>query len=147
MTLIGAVALFAVIIVAVLVGQGGGDEDSETADDGGKPTVEVPEGPPPAELEIEDLEEGEGAEAAAGDALAVEYVGVLYDTGEEFDASYNRGVPFDFVLGQGGVIPGWDEGIEGMKVGGQRQLTIPPDLAYGPQGQPPDIPPTPRSSS
>ena len=140
-TLVGALALFAVIIAAVLIGQSGGDDEGDTPAEGEKPTVEVPEGDPPKELEIEDLEEGEGAEAQPGDQLTVDYVGVLYDTGDEFDASYDRGEPFQFVLGQGGVIPGWDEGLEGMKAGGRRQLVIPPDLGYGAQGQPPDIPP------
>jgi len=140
-TLIGAVALFAVIVVAVVIGQGGGDDGDDEPTDTEKPTVEVPEGDPPAELVTEDLEEGEGAEAQPGDQLSVNYVGVLYENGEEFDSSYERGVPFDFPLGGGDVIPGWDEGLVGMKVGGQRQLVIPPDLAYGPQGQPPDIPP------
>ena len=139
-TLIGAAALLVVVIVAVLIGRGG-DESEEAAADGDKPTVEVPEGDPPEELVIEDLEEGDGEEAAMGDQLTVDYVGVLYDTGEEFDASFNTGQPFEFVLGAGGVIPGWDEGLEGMKVGGRRQLVIPPDLAYGAEGQPPVIPP------
>ena len=139
-TLVGSLALFAVIIAAVLIAQGGDDEGDAPADSE-KPTVEVPEGDPPSELEIEDLEEGEGAEAQRGDSLTVDYVGVLYDTGEEFDASYNRGEPFQFVLGDGGVIPGWEEGLEGMKEGGRRQLVIPPKLGYGAQGQPPDIPP------
>src|SRR5687767_11864129 len=142
-TLIGALALFAVIIAAVLIGQSGGDEEPEsaTAERQDKPEVEIPEGDPPKELVIEDLEEGDGDEAQAGDQLTVDYVGVLYDGGDEFDASFEDPEPFQFVLGQGGVIPGWDEGLEGMKVGGRRQLVIPPDLAYGPEGQPPDIPP------
>ncbi len=141
-TLLGALAIFAVIIAAVLIGQGGGDDDgSETADDGGKPTVEVPEGDPPEELVVEDLEEGEGAEAQAGDELTLDYVGVLYETGEEFDSSYDAGMPLPVVLGEGGVIPGFDQGLEGMKEGGRRQIIIPPDLGYGKQGQPPDIPP------
>jgi peptidylprolyl isomerase len=142
-TLVGALALFAVIVVAVLIGQGGDDEeaDSPAAERQDKPAVEVPDGEPPSELVIEDLEEGDGDEAASGDALTVDYVGVLYANGEEFDASFEGPEPFQFVLGQGSVIPGWDEGLEGMKVGGRRQLVIPPDLAYGPQGQPPDIPP------
>jgi peptidylprolyl isomerase len=142
-TLIGAAALFAVIIAVVLIGQGGDDEPAEpaTAERQDKPEVEIPEGDPPEELVVEDLEEGEGDEAQAGDQLTVDYVGVLYDGGDEFDASFEGPEPFQFGLGQGGVIPGWDEGLEGMKVGGRRQLVIPPDLAYGPQGQPPDIPP------
>jgi peptidylprolyl isomerase len=134
-------ALFGVIIAAVLIGQGGGDDGAET-EDGGKPTVEVPDGPPPEELEIEDLEEGEGAEAQEGDALQVDYVGVLYDTGEEFDNSYDPGkTPLPVTLGEGGVVPGFEQGLEGMKEGGQRQIIIPPDLGYGPQGNPPAIPP------
>ena len=143
-TLIGAVALFAVIIVAVVIGQSGGDDEPAepaTAERQDKPEVEIPEGDPPKELVIEDLEEGEGDEATAGDQLTVDYVGVLYDGGDEFDASFGGPEPFQFALGQGSVIPGWDEGLEGMKVGGRRQIVIPPDLAYGPQGQPPDIPP------
>jgi len=142
-TLIGALALFAVIVVAVLIGQSGGDEEPEStsAERQDKPTVEIPEGDPPKELVIEDLTEGDGDEAQVGDQLTVDYVGVLYDGGDEFDASFEGPEPFQFVLGQGGVIPGWDEGLEGMKVGGRRQLIIPPDLAYGPQGRPPDIPP------
>ena len=107
-----------------------------------KPHVYVPPGEaPPAELVVEDLEEGDGDEATAGASLTVDYVGVLHASGDEFDESFSQPAPFEFVLGQGSVIPGWDEGLEGMKVGGRRQLVIPPDLAYGPQGQPPDIPP------
>ena len=139
-TLIGSAAVLAVIVVVVLIGRGG-DDSEEAPADGEKPTVEVPEGDPPEELEIEDLDEGEGDEVQDGDQVSVNYVGVLYDNGEEFDNSYDRGVPFDFQVGGGQVIPGWDEGLIGMKEGGQRQLVIPPDLAYGPQGQPPDIPP------
>jgi peptidylprolyl isomerase len=88
-------------------------------------------GDPPAELEIEDLVVGDGAEATAGDAVRVNYVGVDWATGQEFDSSWGRGTPFDFQLGVGQVIPGWDQGVEGMRVGGRRVLTIPPDLAYG----------------
>ncbi|MGZ5330770.1 MAG: FKBP-type peptidyl-prolyl cis-trans isomerase [Solirubrobacterales bacterium] len=90
---------------------------------------------------VEDIEEGDGAEAKSGDTVSVNYVGVLYENGEEFDASFNTGQPFEFQLGAGNVIPGWDQGVEGMKVGGRRQLIIPPELAYGAQGSPPDIPP------
>jgi peptidylprolyl isomerase len=131
--------LLAIVVVIVVVANGGdgGDSGEELT----KPVVEVPDGPPPQELEVEDIEAGDGDEAQPGDQLSVQYVGVLYDTGEEFDSSWERGQPFQFQLGSGGVIPGWDQGIEGMKVGGRRQLVIPPDLAYGAQGQPPDIPP------
>ena len=99
-----------------------------------KPEVEAPDGPPPAELEITDLTVGDGAEAAKGDQVSVHYVGVAHSTGEEFDASYNRGAPLDFPLGAGRVIKGWDDGVAGMKVGGRRRLVIPPHLAYGDRG-------------
>ena len=95
-TLIGALALFAVIIVAVLIGQGGGDDESDepaTAERQDKPEVEIPEGDPPSELVIEDLEEGEGDEAQPGDQLTVDYVGVLFDGGDEFDASFEGPEP------------------------------------------------------
>ena len=138
-TLAGAVAFLVVMVAIVLIAQGGGDDESTETPT--KPEVEVPSGPPPDELVVEDLEEGDGAEAQAGDTLTVHYVGVIYDSGEEFDSSYERGQPIDFVLGTGGVIPGWDQGLEGMKEGGRRQLVIPPDLAYGKAGDPPDIPP------
>ena len=92
-------------------------------------------------LEIKDLEEGTGAEAKAGDEVTVQYVGVNYKNGKEFDASWDRGEPFAFQLGAGMVIPGWDQGVEGMKVGGRRELIIPPELAYGPEGSPPAIGP------
>jgi peptidylprolyl isomerase len=106
-----------------------------------KPKVEVPKGQPPAGLQIEDLAEGTGSTATTGDTVTVHYVGVSYSTGKQFDASWDRGQPFQFQLGAGMVIPGWDEGLVGMKPGGRRELIIPPDLAYGPQGSPPDIPP------
>lgn len=138
--LIVSAALLAVVVVIVVVANGGGD-DEDPGEGLTKPVVEVPEGPAPKELEIEDIEVGDGAEATSGSQVSVQYVGVLLDTGEEFDASWDSGQPFDFQLGAGSVIPGWDQGVEGMKVGGRRQLVIPPDLAYGAQGQPPDIPP------
>ena len=99
-----------------------------------KPEVDAPEGPPPTELEITDLTVGDGAEAGPGDQVSVHYVGVAHSTGEEFDASYNRGAPLDFPLGGGRVIKGWDDGVAGMKVGGRRRLVIPPHLAYGDRG-------------
>ncbi|GAB2573694.1 FKBP-type peptidyl-prolyl cis-trans isomerase [Microlunatus antarcticus] len=99
-----------------------------------KPEVEAPDGPPPTELEITDLTVGDGAEAGKGDQVSVHYVGVAHSTGEEFDASYNRGAPLDFPLGAGRVIKGWDDGVAGMKVGGRRRLVIPPHLAYGDRG-------------
>jgi peptidylprolyl isomerase len=100
----------------------------------GKPEVDFPGGEPPAKLEITDIWEGEGKEASAGDNVEVHYVGVAYSTGEEFDASWNRGEPLRFQLGAGHVIAGWDQGVQGMKVGGRRQLIIPPGLAYGNRG-------------
>jgi peptidylprolyl isomerase len=82
-----------------------------------------------------------GKPAKAGDQVTVQYVGISFLNGRQFDASWDRGEPFQFQLGAGSVIPGWDQGVEGMKVGGRRQLVIPPDLAYGPQGSPPTIGP------
>ena len=99
-----------------------------------KPEIDFPGGEPPKNLEITDVWEGDGAVAKAGDTVAVHYVGVAYSTGEEFDASWNRGEPLQFRLGVGQVIAGWDQGVQGMKVGGRRQLIIPPDLAYGDRG-------------
>jgi peptidylprolyl isomerase len=131
------------LVVAVILATSGGEESSEPFDPDSisKPEVEVPDGEPPKELEIEDITEGEGTEAAAGDTLTMQYVGVNYSNGEEFDSSWESGEPFSFQLGAGSVIPGWDQGIAGMKVGGRRQLIIPPDLGYGAQGSPPDIGP------
>lgn len=106
-----------------------------------KPKVTVPSGPPPKQLEVKEIEEGNGATAKAGDTVSVQYVGVGYESGEEFDASWDRGEPFTFQLGAGMVIPGWDQGVEGMKVGGRRELIIPPELAYGATGSPPAIGP------
>ena len=100
----------------------------------GKPEVDFPGGEPPADLEITDIWEGTGAEAKAGDQVHVHYVGVAFSTGEEFDASWDRGQPLAFRLGAGQVISGWDQGVAGMKVGGRRQLVIPPHLAYGDRG-------------
>jgi peptidylprolyl isomerase len=99
-----------------------------------KPEIDFPEGPPPADLEITDLTVGDGPEAGPGDQVSVHYVGVAHSTGEEFDASYNRGAPLDFPLGAGRVIAGWDTGVTGMRVGGRRRLVIPPHLAYGDRG-------------
>ena len=99
-----------------------------------KPEVEFPYGDPPDDLQIVDITIGSGPEAGPGDNVAVHYVGVAYSTGEEFDASYNRGDPLEFRLGAGRVIAGWDTGVAGMKVGGRRQLTIPPHLGYGDRG-------------
>ncbi|BCK52899.1 FKBP-type peptidyl-prolyl cis-trans isomerase [Nocardia wallacei] len=97
-----------------------------------KPQVEFQEGPAPTELVIKDIVEGDGPEAVAGGTVEVHYVGVEYDTGEEFDSSWSRGESITFPLR--GLIQGWQDGIPGMKVGGRRQLTIPPELAYGAEG-------------
>ena len=99
-----------------------------------KPEIDFPGGEPPAELEITDIWEGDGPVASAGDRVTVHYVGVAHSTGEQFDASWDRGEPLSFQLGAGKVITGWDEGVQGMKVGGRRQLIIPPGLAYGDRG-------------
>jgi len=99
-----------------------------------KPEIDFPGGEPPAELEIKDIWEGDGPVAKAGDTVSVHYVGVAFSTGEEFDASWNRGTPLQFKLGVGQVIAGWDQGVQGMKVGGRRQLTIPAHMAYGDRG-------------
>lgn len=107
-----------------------------------KPTVTVPKGPPPKHLVIKDLVRGTGAVATKSSTVTVQYVGVLYKTGKQFDASWNDGAgqPIQFPLSTG-VIKGWTEGIPGMRVGGRRELIIPPDLAYGKKGRPPKIPP------
>ncbi|MFI5026102.1 MAG: FKBP-type peptidyl-prolyl cis-trans isomerase [Solirubrobacterales bacterium] len=101
----------------------------------------MPNGAPPKQLVVEEIEEGTGAVAKAGDVVTVQYVGVNYENGKEFDSSWSRSEPFTFNLGAGEVIPGWDQGITGMKVGGRRELIIPPELAYGESGRPPSIGP------
>jgi peptidylprolyl isomerase len=106
-----------------------------------KPKIAKPSGPPPKKLKIIDLKKGRGPPVKSGDQVTVQYVGVLYKTGQQFDASYDTGQPFPFQLGAGSVIPGWDKGVVGMRAGGRRQLIIPPALAYGSQGSPPKIPP------
>jgi peptidylprolyl isomerase len=106
-----------------------------------KPKIPRSSGSAPTQLKVEDLIEGDGAAAKTGDKVSVQYVGVLFSNGKQFDASWdNDKKPFEFTLGSGQVIAGWDQGIVGMKVGGRRKLTIPPDMAYGAQGQPPSIP-------
>ena len=99
-----------------------------------KPIVTIPDGPPPGELLIEDVEIGDGPEAVAGQPVNVHYVGVSWSTGEEFDSSWSRSELFSFPLGSGQVIAGWDQGVAGMRVGGRRRLTIPPHLGYGERG-------------
>jgi peptidylprolyl isomerase len=105
-----------------------------------EPTVKPPEGEAPKALETKDLITGTGPEAKDGDMVTVNYVGIIYSTGKEFDASWKRHEPFSFTLGKGQVIPGWDQGVLGMKVGGRRELVIPAALAYGSKGSPPTIP-------
>ncbi len=150
--------LLMIVACAALVLAGcGGDDDSSSeptqasgsaapessgdASNRGKPEVALPDGEPPQQLEETDLIEGTGKEAKSGDQVTVQYVGVGYESGEEFDSSWSRAKPFPFTLGAGEVIPGWDQGVEGMKVGGQRELIIPPELAYGEEGRPPAIGP------
>jgi peptidylprolyl isomerase len=145
------------LLVLVLALAGCGDDGGETAatstpapeatptpdntDTTKKPTVTVPDELPPDELQKEDIVPGKGKRAKKGDKVTMQYVGVAWSTGAEFDSSWDRGEPFELTLGEGGVIKGWDEGIPGMRVGGRRQLTIPADMAYGEQGQPPTIGP------
>ena len=99
-----------------------------------KPDVTIPEGAPPSELLVEDLTVGDGEEARSGQEVSVHYTGVAWSNGSQFDASWDRGEPFAFHLGAGEVIAGWDRGVQGMRVGGRRRLTIPPDLGYGSRG-------------
>jgi peptidylprolyl isomerase len=98
-----------------------------------KPDVKLP-ATAPTDLEIDDLVVGDGPEAQPGQQVSVHYVGVALSTGKEFDSSWSRREPFEFGLGRGQVIQGWDRGVAGMRVGGRRQLTIPPDLGYGARG-------------
>ena len=99
-----------------------------------RPQIEKPDGDVPFDLLVEDIVVGDGAEAVAGTKVSVHYVGVAFSTGAEFDASWNRGQAFEFKLGKGQVIPGWDQGVAGMNVGGRRKLTIPSAMAYGARG-------------
>ena len=99
-----------------------------------KPDIDFPDFDVPADLVVTDVTVGEGTEATAGATVSVHYVGVAHSSGEEFDASYNRGTPLQFRLGVGQVISGWDQGVQGMRVGGRRQLVIPPHLGYGDRG-------------
>jgi peptidylprolyl isomerase len=144
-----------VALALAVAGCGGSDDDSSstqaaseatTAESSAgdtnlnaKPKVTVPDGPAPEKLEVKEIVEGDGAEAKSGDEVTVQYVGVGYDSKKEFDSSWSRGEPSTFDLDE--VIPGWDQGIAGMKVGGRRELTIPANLAYGPTGSPPVIGP------
>jgi peptidylprolyl isomerase len=145
---LGVLLVGAIVAVVIVLATGGDDSSSssgtgtdQSADTSTKPKVEVPNEPPPTTLKTTDIVVGDGAEAKTGDTVSMQYVGVNYADGKQFDASWDRGQPFTFPLGGGQVIPGWDQGIVGMKVGGRRELIIPPDLGYGSQGQPPTIKP------
>ena len=142
--LLVAGGILVVVVAVILIGRSGGSSSGDTSKADitvpNGPTVQLPTGSAPTQLVVKDLKTGTGAEAKSGDKVSVQYIGVLYDNGSKFDSSYDHGQPFSFQLGGGQVIPGWDQGVEGMKVGGRRELTIPPDLAYGAQGQPPTIP-------
>jgi peptidylprolyl isomerase len=144
--------LLLLVLALALAGCGG---DSETAvtttpkatatpdntDVTKKPKVTVPDELPPDELQSEDIVKGKGRAAKKGDKVTVQYVGLTWSTSVEFDASWDRGEPYPLTLGKGDVIAGWDQGIPGMRKGGRRQLTIPAELAYAAQGQPPNIGP------
>lgn len=106
-----------------------------------KPKVPKPSGAPPSKLVIKDIVKGKGKTLKLGDTATAHYVGVSWSTGNEFDSSWDRGAPSPFPIAQGSVIDGWVQGLKGMKVGGRRELVIPPDLGYGPQGNPPAIGP------
>jgi peptidylprolyl isomerase len=121
------------------------DTETETAPDltdtSVKPVIDKPSGVPPRKLVKEDIVKGKGPGAKPGDTVVVHYVGVNFSTGEEFDASWDAGQPFPVQLGAGQVIEGWEKGLVGLKKGGRRQLTIPPEQAYGAEGAPPSIGP------
>jgi peptidylprolyl isomerase len=146
--------LLLALLVLALAGCGGDDETESAAtatpkatatpdntDVSKKPTVTVPDELPPDELQKVDIVEGKGRAAKKGDTVSMQYVGLTWSTRVEFDASWDRGEPYTFKLGEGKVIPGWDAGIPGMRKGGRRQLTVPAEMAYGAQGSPPKIGP------
>jgi peptidylprolyl isomerase len=158
--------LLVTLIAALALGACGDDDDSDTVGGGGadtqtetaeepspsaqrealedtstKPVIPKPTGSPPRRLVKEDVVKGKGAPAKPGDTLVVHYAGVTFSTGEEFDASWDTGQPFPVQLGAGQVIQGWDRGLVGVRKGGRRMLTIPPELGYGAEGSPPAIPP------
>lgn len=142
-----------IVLAVLLLAAGCGSSSPSSSDSGAKspkpasihrnpkPQVQVPSGAAPAKLVVRDLEKGTGRAAQPGDTLTVDYVGVLFKGGKQFDASFGRAQPFSFVLQANEVIPGWDQGLEGMRVGGRRELIIPAKLGYGAQGSPPAIPP------
>jgi peptidylprolyl isomerase len=157
------VACLLLLLLAIAIGACGGDDDGESAaepapaktneepspsaqrealkDTSTKPVIPKPSGSPPRRLEKQDIVKGKGPAAKPGDTLTLQYVGVAFSTGDEFDASWDRGQPFRVQLGAGDVIKGWDKGLVGMRKGGRRILTIPPELAYGSEGYPPAIAP------
>lgn len=146
----GVLLTIALCLALAIAGCGGSDSSSSgstaataTTEESinTKPVVEVPSGPPPKELEEIELIEGTGPEAKAGDNVTVQYVLVDYKSGKEIESSWERNEPLPFTLGSNSVIPGWEQGVEGMKAGGRRELIIPPELAYGPAGSPPTIKP------
>ena len=148
-------ALVLLLVLVLALAGCGEDDEGETAatptpkatatpdnrDVTKKPTVTVPDELPPDDIQSVDIVKGKGPAAKKGDKVTVQYVGVAWSTGVEFDASWDAGQPFTFTLGEGKVIPGWDQGVPGMRKGGRRQLTIPAELAYGAQGSPPSIGP------
>ncbi len=117
------------------------DAEAALKDTSTKPVIPKPTGSPPRKLVKEDIVKGTGPGAKKGDTVVVHYVGMNFSNGQEFDASWDSGAPFPVQLGTGGVIAGWEQGLIGIKKGGRRKLTIPPELGYGAQGYPPDIPP------
>jgi peptidylprolyl isomerase len=157
--------LIAVVVVIGMAACGDDDESNENGGSGGsggaqtdggatetapaadltdtstKPVIEKPTGEPPRKLVKEDIVKGTGPAAKAGDTVVVHYVGLNFSNGLEFDASWDAGQPFPVQLGAGSVIEGWEKGLVGIRQGGRRKLTIPPELGYGAQGYPPDIPP------
>src|SRR5215217_1843328 len=156
--------LILVAVVAMLGVSGCGDDDDDSSASGGsgqpkkqqtettppqealkdtstKPMIPKPTGAPPRKLVKEDIVKGKGPAAKPGDTVVVNYVGVNFSNGQEFDASWDAGAPFPVQLGAGMVIEGWDKGLVGIKKGGRRMLTIPPEMGYGAEGYPPDIPP------
>jgi peptidylprolyl isomerase len=159
-----ALLLMLALIAALALAACGDDDDSDSGGDGGgqtetaeepspsaqrealkdtsvKPVIPKPSGSPPRRLVKEDIVKGKGAPAKPGDTIVVHYAGVTFSTGNEFDASWDRGEPFPVQLGAGQVIQGWDRGLVGARKGGRRMLTIPPELGYGAEGYPPAIPP------
>ena len=136
-------------LLLVPVACGSDDDDGEPAakttpalkDTSAKPVIPKPSGSPPRRLEKQDIVKGKGPAAKPGDTVTVQYVGVSFSTGDEFDASWDNGQPFPVALGAGEVIEGWDKGLVGIRKGGRRMLTIPPELAYGSEGYPPTIAP------